>query len=58
MFLFNILFKSKPKTFVVTVLGSGFGVNGEGYIRISFVTPIERLQTAINRIKVFAERIK
>ncbi len=43
---------------VVTVPGSGFGVNGEGYIRISFVTPIERLQTAINRIKVFAERIK
>lgn len=43
---------------VVTVPGSGFGVNGEGYMRISFVTPKERLQTAINRIKAFAERIK
>lgn len=36
---------------VVVAPGSGFGENGEGYIRFALVEPEQRLKTALERIK-------
>lgn len=36
---------------VVVIPGSAFGQQGEGFIRIAYTLPIERLQEALNRIK-------
>ncbi len=39
------------KAKVVVIPGSAFGSQGEGYIRIAYTLPIDRLKEAINRIK-------
>lgn len=36
---------------VVVIPGSAFGAQGEGYIRIAYTLPIDRLKEAIDRIK-------
>jgi aspartate/methionine/tyrosine aminotransferase len=43
----NILEKAR----VITVPGTAFGENGEGYIRISYTTPKEKILEAISRIR-------
>ncbi len=40
------------KAKVVVIPGSAFGSQGEGYIRIAYTLPIDKLQEAINRIKM------
>lgn len=39
------------KTYVVVTPGSGYGVHGEGYFRISLTTPDDRLEKALERMK-------
>jgi len=39
------------QTGVVITPGSGFGKNGEGYVRFSLTVPSERLREAVDRIK-------
>jgi len=39
------------KARVVVIPGSAFGSQGEGYIRIAYTLPIDKLKKAINRIK-------
>jgi LL-diaminopimelate aminotransferase len=39
------------ETGVVITPGSGFGKNGEGYVRFSLTVPTERLREAVERIK-------
>lgn len=36
---------------VVTVPGSGFGVNGEGYLRLSYAASYEQIEEALDRIE-------
>lgn len=43
------------KANVITVPGSAFGDNGEGYLRISYANSIENLITAVKRIKDYIE---
>jgi len=38
-------------TGVVITPGSGFGKDGEGYVRFSLTLPSERLREAVGRIK-------
>ena len=42
---------------VVTVPGTAFGVQGEGYIRLSFATSLEDIKEGIRRIKKGIEKI-
>jgi len=42
---------------VVTVPGTAFGAQGEGYIRLSFATSLEDIKEGIKRIKKGIERI-
>lgn len=42
---------------VVTVNGSAFGPDGEGYLRISYAASTENIKEALKRIKEAAERI-
>ena len=42
---------------VVTVPGTGFGKQGEGYIRLSFATSLEDIKEGIRRIKKGIEKI-
>jgi len=42
---------------VVTVPGTAFGTQGEGYIRLSFATSLEDIKEGINRIKKGIEKI-
>ncbi len=42
---------------VVTVPGTAFGKQGEGYIRLSFATSLEDIKEGINRIKKGIEKI-
>jgi aminotransferase len=44
------------KAKVVVIPGSAFGSQGEGYIRIAYTLPIEKLKEAINRIKMVFDR--
>jgi len=43
---------------VVTVPGTAFGAQGEGYIRLSFATSLEDIKEGIRRIKKGIENIK
>jgi aminotransferase len=43
---------------VACVPGSAFGPSGEGYLRCCFATSMEQLQTAVDRMKEFVERLK
>jgi aminotransferase len=43
---------------VVTVPGTAFGKQGEGYIRLSFATSLEDIKEGIRRIKKGIEKIK
>lgn len=43
---------------VATVPGSAFSNYGEGYIRISYAQPIEKLDDAMNRLEKFMEKFK
>ena len=43
---------------VVTVPGTAFGKQGEGYIRLSFATSLEDIIEGIRRIKKGIENIK
>jgi len=43
---------------VVTVPGTAFGTQGEGYIRLSFATSLEDIKEGIKRIKKGIEKIK
>ena len=45
------------KTGVITVPGSAFGENGEGYLRISYANSTENLYTALSRMKVYVTDI-
>jgi aspartate aminotransferase len=40
---------------VVTVPGAGFGPGGEGHLRVSFATSLERLEVGFDRIAAFVE---
>ncbi len=42
---------------VTVAPGSGFGANGEGYIRISYATSVENIIEGCNRIKKFVESL-
>jgi len=42
------------RTGVLVTPGSGFGEQGEGYVRISLTVPQARLQMALSRIKEHA----
>jgi aspartate/methionine/tyrosine aminotransferase len=39
------------KAHVMIMLGSGYGRNGEGYVRISFAASYHRLEEALDRIE-------
>lgn len=43
---------------VATVPGSAFSNYGEGYIRISYAQPLEKLEEAMNRLERFMEKFK
>lgn len=43
------------KANVITVPGSAFGENGEGYLRVSYANSFENLITAVKRIKDYIE---
>ncbi len=45
------------KSSVVTVPGSGFGENGEGYFRISYATSEENIREGLSRIKGYVESL-
>ena len=36
---------------VATLAGTGFGEQGEGYLRISYANSVERLQEAVRRVQ-------
>jgi aspartate aminotransferase len=40
---------------VVTVPGAGFGPGGEGHLRVSFATSLERLEVGFDRIEAFVD---
>jgi aspartate aminotransferase len=40
---------------VVTVPGAGFGAGGEGHLRVSFATSLERLEVGFDRIEAFVD---
>lgn len=42
---------------VALVPGTAFGASGEGYVRISYATSMERLKEALDRIERFTRRI-
>jgi len=41
---------------VITAPGSGFGIEGEGYLRISYAQPMEVLEEAVERIQKTVEK--
>jgi len=41
---------------VVVIPGSAFGKQGEGYIRIAYTLPIDRLREAVKRIRKVIEK--
>jgi aminotransferase len=43
---------------VITVPGSAFGYNGEGYIRISYAAAYEKLKEALNRIEKAVKKLR
>ncbi len=43
---------------VITVPGSGFGSNGEGFVRFSYATSEENIKEGLRRIKAFIDRIQ
>ncbi len=43
---------------VVTVPGSALGTFGEGYLRLSYTVPMERLQVALDRIESTVRRLR
>lgn len=45
------------KKHVGTVPGTGFGVSGEGFIRLSYATSTENIREGIRRIKEFVEEL-
>lgn len=42
---------------VATVPGSGFGKYGEGYFRVSYATPYEKLEAATDRLRKFCNSL-
>ena len=44
------------ETGVAVAPGTGFGEQGEGYIRFAMVTPEERMKIALDRIQKFLQR--
>ena len=46
-------FKLIEQTGVVTVPGTAFGTAGEGYLRLALVQDVEKLKTAVERMKTF-----
>jgi aspartate/methionine/tyrosine aminotransferase len=43
---------------VITVPGSAFGKQGEGYIRFSYATSYEKIEEALNRIAIVAKTLR
>lgn len=43
------------KAGVITIPGSAFGAQGEGYLRISYANSLENIKEAVKRIKKYAE---
>ena len=41
---------------VVVIPGSAFGKQGEGYIRIAYTLPVDRLREAVKRIRKVIEK--
>ncbi len=42
---------------VALLPGTAFGVNGEGYLRLSYATSMENLEIALDRIEAFVHRL-
>ena len=42
---------------VAVIPGSAFGENGEGYVRISYASSVENIETALERMKNFISRL-
>jgi len=42
---------------VVTVAGSAFGANGEGYLRLSYATSYKKIEEAMNRIEKAVKKL-
>ena len=42
------------ETGVVVTPGRGYGLNGEGYIRLSVTTPDDRMEEGLRRIEAWA----
>jgi aminotransferase len=43
---------------VVTVPGSALGTSGEGYLRLSYTVPLDRLEVAMDRIEATVKKIR
>jgi len=43
---------------VACVPGSAFGPSGEGYLRCSYATAIDKVEEAVRRIARFADRVR
>jgi len=43
---------------IITVPGSAFGTNGEGYLRLSYATAYEKIEEAMNRIEKAVKKLK
>ncbi len=44
-------------TGVITVPGSAFGAQGEGYLRISYANSLENIKEALNRIEKYTKEL-
>ncbi|MEM2102901.1 MAG: pyridoxal phosphate-dependent aminotransferase [Candidatus Bathyarchaeia archaeon] len=43
---------------VITVAGSAFGTNGEGYLRLSYATSYEKIEEAMDRIEKAVKKLR
>ena len=43
---------------VATVPGSAFGDSGEGYLRISYAYSLDTLKKAMEKMKIFVEKLR
>ena len=43
---------------VVTVPGSAFGFNGEGYLRFCYAVPMESIELGVRRIEGVIKKLK
>lgn len=53
LFAERLLFEEE----VAVVPGTAFGAGGEGHIRCSYATSVEKIQTALDRIKRFVDKV-